>query len=249
MEQNTELGANKTGIDMSPIHSKKMLEASEQLVHDSMSGRESLDTFEQYYLENADALGSVPLPGTVKGVVKSTVKTLTGHHPEVFINKLGERLAYERTGIRVYEQLINKCEYTVNNNPGHFQVPIDLLWEFHNQEAEHFELLVNCIKKLGADPTAQTPDANASGVASSGLLKVISDPRTSISQSLQAMLAIELADNAAWELLIKLAEDMNLPDMAELFEQALTQENIHLAHVRQWYEESIREQIKMKVLS
>lgn len=242
MEQNTQLGANKTGIDMSPIHSKKMIEASENMNEDMRDGLVVVESFEQFYLENADPLGSVPLPGTVKGVVKSAMKTMTGHRPQVFINKLGERLAYERSGVRVYEQLINKCEFAVNHGATETDIPLDMLYEFRDQEAEHFDLLTQCVKKLGADPTAQTPDADASGVASSGLLKVIVDPRTSVSQSLQAMLAIELADNAAWELLIKLAEDMGMTDMAEQFQHALQQENNHLVHIKQWYEESIRSQ-------
>ena len=250
MEQTTELGANKTGIDMSPIDSKKMIEGSEKYTDDLMSGtEETVNSFEQFYLENADPLGSVPMPGTMKGMMKSTVKMMTGHHPQVFINKLGERLAYERSGVRIYEKLIIKCKYASMNGMSEMKIPIDRLTEFRNQELEHFELLNDCVKQLGADPTAQTPDADASGVAASGLMKVIMDQRTSVSQSLQAMLAIELADNAAWELLIKLADDMGLTDMAEKFERALAQENLHLEQVREWYEESVRSQGKAKLVS
>jgi ferritin-like metal-binding protein YciE len=121
--------------------------------------------------------------------------------------------------------------------------------QFCRQEEEHFDLLTQCLLKLGADPTAQTPDADASGVASSGMMKVITDPRTSISQCLQAMLAIELADNAAWELLILLAQDMGMKDMAQQFERALQQEDMHLREVRDWYERSVRSQAKMSLLS
>lgn len=249
MEQTTELGANKTGIDMSPIHSKKMIEASENLIDELGDRQDAAVAFEQFYIENAEPLGSVPMPGTVKGVVKSAMKMATGHHPQVLINKLGERLAFERSGIRIYEQLIIKCEYASVNAMTEFQIPLERLTEFRNQEEEHFDLLINCVKKLGADPTAQTPDADASGVAASGLMKVITDPRTSVSQSLQAMLALELTDNAAWELLIKLAEDMGLDEMAEEFQHALGQENIHLEQVRSWYEASVRSQAKMTLVS
>jgi rubrerythrin len=121
-------------------------------------------------------------------------------------------------------------------------IDIERMREFRDQEAEHFALLAASIRRLGADPTAQTPDADASGVASLGLMKVITDPRTSISQSLEAMLAIELADNAAWDLLTMLADDMGLSDMAEEFRDALRQEDIHLAIVRQWYEDIVRAQ-------
>lgn len=240
MEQNMKLGMNRTGIDMSPILSKQMMDGSDRLVLDNHSDNSNLVLLEQFYLDNDQGLGSVPIPGTLKGMVKSAAKMMTGKHPEVFINKLGERLAYERSGARIYDHLILKCEHAAVSAADGIKIPIDELQRFRMHEEEHFFMLVECLKTLGADPTAQTPDADASGVASLGLMKVILDPRTSISQSLEAMLSIELTDNAAWELLIKLAEDMGLTEMAEKFSHALQQENHHLATVKKWYEESVR---------
>lgn len=241
MEKTSQLGANKTGIDMSPLMTKDMLR-TEGLYLGETGEAEAHEAMQSFYLKDADALGSVPLPGTVKGAVKSTLKMATGHHPEAFINKLGERLAYERSGVRIYEQLITKCEHSRVGNQMDMAIPIERLQEFRDQEAEHFQMLVRCMEELGADPTAQTPDADASGVAASGLMKVIMDPRTSISQSLEAMLTLELTDNAAWELMIKLAEDMSLSDMASEFERAYEQEQTHLAQVQEWYEKTVRSQ-------
>lgn len=249
MEPNTKMGSNKTGINMSPLLSKEMIDGSKKLKLDGADGYADLSLLKQFYLDNADPLGSVPIPGTVKGVVKSVTKMLTGHHPEVFLNKLGERLAYERSGVRIYEQLIFKCEHMAAKNIDSSQIPLEKLHEFHDQEAEHFYMLVDCMETLGGDPTAQTPDADASGVAASGLMKVIMDPRTSISQSLEAMLSLELTDNAAWELLITLADDMGLDDMKKKFQHALEQENTHLEHVKHWYERSVREQGVMQLSS
>lgn len=238
------MGMNRTGIDMSPIHSKKMMQVDENIPQ-TTDGSSTVSMIEDYFLEDAEPLGSVPLPGTVKGVAKASLKMASGHHPEVLINKLGERLAYERTGVRVYQQLIAKCQHAPKDLTPELQLPLDRMREFCSQEEEHFELLTNCLKKLGADPTAQTPDADASSVGASGLMKVITDPRTSVSQCLQAMLAIELTDNAAWELLVKLAEDVGMKDMAKQFQNALQQEDIHLREVRDWYEKSVRAQAHM----
>lgn len=243
MEQTMKLGTNKTGIDMSPIHTKEMLEAIENTPIFASTLVQGEQTLKQTFIEEAGPLGSVPLPGTVKGVAKSLLKTITGHHPEVFINKLGERLAYERSGVRIYDALIAKCQHTIVNGMNEKKIDLALVQRFRDEEAQHFEMLVENIKKLGADPTAQTPDADAIGVGSSGMMKVITDPRTSIAQSLEALLAIELADNAAWELLISLAEDMGLSSMAEEFRTALRQEDVHLATVKGWYEELVRAQV------
>lgn len=241
MEKSTHMGANKTGIDMSPLMSKDMLK-TDGLYLGETSDTEGRKNIQDFYFKEAEALGSVPLPGTIKGAVKSTMKMATGLHPETFINKLGERLAYERSGVRIYEQLIAKCEYARVGGQLDMAVPTERLKEFRDEEEEHFHLLVNCMKKLGADPTAQTPDADASGVAASGLMKVIMDPRASLSQSLEAMLSLELTDNAAWEMLIKLANDMSLSDMAQEFEHAHEQEQDHLEQIQEWYERSVRRQ-------
>ncbi|SFN23809.1 KGG domain-containing protein, partial [Nitrosomonas communis] len=49
----------------------------------------------------------------------------------------------------------------------------------------------------------------------------------------------ELADNDGWRMLIMLAEKMGMEDMARDFQQALREEDEHLAHIRQWFKESV----------
>lgn len=240
MEKSTQMGRNRTGIDMSPLDSKAMVEGAQNSPVTRTD--QSIRAIEREYILQSDAVGSVPVPGTIKGAFKSTMQKVAGNNPEMFINKLGERLAYERTGVRIYESFINKCEATLVNKEMGDLIPIDQIRQFHDQEAEHFLLLKECLETLGADPTAQTPDADISGVASMGLMKVIMDPRTTVGQCLEAMLTIELADNAAWELLIKLAEDMGQNDMADRFRHALRQEDVHLQSIRQWYETAVRAQ-------
>ncbi len=239
--QASSMGANRTGIDMSPKDSAAMIEAARNFQPGKSDGND-LAAIERSYIEESDAIGSVPVPGTAKGMMKALVEKLSGSHPEMFINKLGERLAFERSGVRIYEAFIVKCSAA---DKGGAAIPADKLREIRDQEAEHFQLLKTCIEELGADPTAQTPDADVSGVASMGMVKVVTDPRTTVPQALEAMLSIELTDNAAWELLIKLAEDLGLDDMAARFGKALTQEEEHLHLVRGWYEQAIRGNARM----
>jgi ferritin-like metal-binding protein YciE len=102
-------------------------------------------------------------------------------------------------------------------------------------------MLSECIKRLGADPTAQTPGADLVGIESQGLVQTVSDPRTTFGQSLHAVLVAELADVEAWDLLASLAEGMGEDEMAQNFRQALAQEQEHLAKVRSWYQSIVRE--------
>ena len=51
----------------------------------------------------------------------------------------------------------------------------------------------------------------------------------------------ELADNDAWQLLIALTEKMGMSDMARDFQNALREEDEHLAYIRQWFKEMVME--------
>jgi hypothetical protein len=52
----------------------------------------------------------VPPPTSMKGMAKSALQALKGEKATVLIDKLAERLAFERTGTRPYETLIQKAQ-------------------------------------------------------------------------------------------------------------------------------------------
>ena len=104
-------------------------------------------------------------------------------------------------------------------------------------------MVVDAIRQLGADPTAQTPCADLVGVESMGLVQAMNDPRTSLVQSLHVMLDAELLDNAGWEMLIDLANRSGHADIAKQFAVALQQEARHLAHVRALVERLTAEEL------
>jgi rubrerythrin len=234
----TRMGLNRTGMQMSPHQSQEMLEGMEAL--DSVSpdaesvepDGQALSVTRLEYIAAADPLGSIPPPGTVKGVAKSGAKMMTGRRPQAFIDKLAERLAFERGGARLYDAVFAKAvAYTNELN----KVSAEEILEIRNSEAGHALLLKECLEQLGADPTAQTPCADLVGVETMGLLQAASDPRTTLAQTLHAALAAELIDGAGWENLILMARDMGHDDMAKRFQVALDTEATHLAKVKSWY--------------
>lgn len=244
MENSTQMGTNRTGIDASPMDSKEMISGAERLTPASDASGQQMQSIERQYIEESESVGSVPIPGTIRGALKAALKKMTGRNPEMLINKLGERLAFERSGVRLYDSFILKHE-TLAAVDGGSPVVVDELLHIRDEEAQHFQLLREAIEALGADPTAQTPDADLGGVAAMGIQKVLTDPRTTISQGLEMLLTLELSDNAAWELLIKLTDDMGLDEMADQFRHALEQEEEHLRMIRSWYEESVLTQAGM----
>jgi len=248
--QPTILGPNMTGASLAPDSLAAMTKAT-----DDLSPFDDIDTSEMEsqkltYIEESDPVGSIAVPATLKGVAKSGLSKLKGKHPGVFLDKLGERLAYERTGVRLYDALILKFESAVQITDGDAlasieltgedgrtrpaQRPDQLLRSIRAEELEHFQLISDSIVKMGGDPTSQTPCADVMALASSGFMQVLTDPRTTLAQCLNVMLAVELADNAGWELLASLADDMGESDLAGQFLGALAEEQDHLVIVKQW---------------
>jgi rubrerythrin len=236
MAQQTEhVGMNRTGIQMSPIDTKAMLDTSG--AQRGEGGDESaLVEMRSDYIANSDGIGSIPMPGTLTGAVSMGVNMLKGDSPQILLDKLGERLAFERTGTRLYDALITKCEVMLK---GEISMTLDDLESIRADEARHFMLVREAIESLGGDPTSQTPSADVVGVEAMGLVQVLNDPRSSIAQSLHAIMTAELSDKAGWETLIALADEHELSDMVSEFTDALNAEREHLALVQTWYEEAI----------
>lgn len=228
---NTTIGVNKTGIQMSPIQIKKMMEGVERFLQHA-SGRVAAlsELRSEYILASKEGVGSVPLPGTLKGITESSLQKLKGNSPALLIDKMAERLAFERTGARLYDFLITKCKAESDLSFG-----IEELQKIRDDEASHANLLAEALAEMGADPTAQTPCADVTGVMGIGLVQVLSDPRTSVVQGLEAILLAELGDNDAWDVLVKLTADAGLDAITKRFEVAKAQEDSHLNAIRQFY--------------
>jgi rubrerythrin len=230
MQTRTELGRNRTGVQMSPIDTEAMTNPEGAPAIDPVAPRGDSQLRVTYAAE-AEPLGTVPIPATMKGVAKSTADLLTGKRPQVLVDKLGERLAFERGGVRLYETLLLKCEA---DDAGLLdEAEVSLLAQYRDQEAEHFAIVAQALTDLGADPTAQTPCADLVGVESMGLVQAMNDPRTNLLQSLHVMLDAELIDNASWELLSQLASAAGHDTLAERFTVAIEQEAQHLQTLRE----------------
>ena len=242
MHNTTELGRNRTGVQMSPVDTREMLKGVEKMVPSSRGDETAMAELRTSYIREAEPVGSVPVPTKLKGMAKAGADAITGKRMHVLMDRLGERLAFERTGTRLYEALITKCEAAADPSANRH---LDLLNRFRTEEAAHFKMLAECIDSLGGDPTAQTPCADLAGVESTGLLQVVSDPKTSVIQSLHAILVAELADNAGWDELIMLCDEMGETDLSQRFDEAREQERLHLESIRHWHEQATIEDARM----
>lgn len=238
MDNTVSVGMNRTGLDMAPKSKDTLIDfAREQAGRAPTDMKQWAELHRGYGLE-ADRVGTVPVPARVKGMAKTAVEALKGNKPQVLIDKLGERLAYERTGVRMYEALMLKV-VTATAGP---TIDVAEVAKIRDDEAAHFQMLGKYLVQIGADPTAMTPCADVAGVASMGHLQVLTDPRTTVAQALNSILAVELTDNASWELLIELVRESGHDEMAEAFTVALETELVHLQTVQAWLRQAVLEE-------
>jgi rubrerythrin len=180
------------------------------------------------------------------GSFKLTARPRVAGEIAALVDKLGERLAFERLGVRLYDALVDKWsgfgDELAQLGDGAL-VMLDELRELRAEELLHVDLVRRAMEAMGADPTAQTPAADVIVTASSGLLQVMVDPRTTLAQSLDALVVAELADNAGWELVIELAQLVRQEQLVEDFARALTDEREHLRRVRGWCDRLARARV------
>jgi rubrerythrin len=144
---------------------------------------------------------------------------------------LGARLAYERSGSRLYDALISKLDAYGSYNGGPDRHDLEQL---RDEELAHMRMLEHIIGELGGDPTAVTPCANLQLTASRGLVDVLTDPRTSLVDGLDAIIVAELADHEEWIGLIEMARELDKSDLVHSFQSAQLTEEEHLSKVRRW---------------
>lgn len=250
----TTTAENRTGEQACLVGTKAMEEAVQQLSPPSIIDTALADQLRETCAIEAEPLGSIPAPRDARGLPKQGLEKRKGNDPETFVDKMGERIAFERGGVRLYDALMVKylamvekgillpnaaeCLQSMKEESAGIdadETALSTMQRIRSEELAHFQMLCEAVKEMGADPSAQTPCADATAVAAFGLAQVVSDARTTLAQALNAMLTAELTDNAGWELLIQLAEQSGKKKLAERFRLALGEEAEHLRIVRAWH--------------
>lgn len=217
---------NRTGVTLSPELARALIEAARATPPSSDGDAEAIAAVRIEYSKAGQPTGSMP---PELGAVRARNGTQRGI--PVFLDKLGERLAFERSGVRLYDALLSKFDAFGTWKGGPSRGDLE---EIRSEELEHFTMLAKTMAQVGGDPTAVTPSANLQAVASKGLPAVLVDPRTNLRESLEAVLVAELVDNDCWQNLSDLALAMGEEELANAFRHALDHERDHLRRVRAW---------------
>lgn len=235
MTTQAEIGLNRTGIATSPRLAAEMIEGTREFPPVTNGDERTIGVMRGDFARESEGLGeglgSVPPPASLKGMAKTAIQGVLGQQPTLIIDKLAERLAFERTGVRLYQALISKLEATGGFDGGPTR---EMLTHMMQEEYSHFTLLTDVVRKMGADPTVMTPSADLHATITRGVMEAIVDARTSLPQALEALLVAELADGDAWDCLIELMGEAGGEIELQLFEKAAAEEAEHLELVRTW---------------
>jgi rubrerythrin len=207
---------NQSGMQTAPDAGEAMLENT-GLTRPRRGDERDLAKIRLEYAREADPVGTIPEP-------------MQSGMAGVLMDKLGERLAFERSGTRLYDALMVKCAADESR-----LIPAKEIKHIRDEEAMHFALVGAAIQSLGGDPTAQTPGGDVAGVEGMGLMQVVNDPKTTVAQALHAILVAEMTDNAAWDELIELTSQVGNDDLVARFAKAREHEREHLEKVHAWY--------------
>jgi bacterioferritin (cytochrome b1) len=223
---------NRTGVQTSPEMARELIEGAAAAIPSSEGGLEAIAEYRGEYIQEGFPIGSLPtLPVSQEVRADDDAVGMA-----VLLDKLSERLAFERMGTRLYDVLINKVEVMGESSPG---PKLADLQKIRDEELRHFLLLTTVVTELGGDPTVQSPCADVATVASLGIMQVLTDPRTNVTQCLQAILTAELTDNDGWRMLINLTDTLGFAELAVGFQDALKNEEEHLANIRIWLSEKV----------
>jgi len=158
------------------------------------------------------------------------MEKLAARNASQVLDVLSGRLAFERTGVKLYDAAIQKIER--NPEPRYHRL-LDYLRRIRHEEKEHEEWLEAQIRSLGGTAHETTTMSELETEESKGVVAVIVDGHQQVPHLLHALLAAELADNAGWELLVKLADDAGDRDAKRQFQRRLLDEVKHLAFLRE----------------
>jgi hypothetical protein len=222
MEQLAKFGPNKTGVSVALERAREMQEGTGGIIAPPIDVLPDLAADVVAQAAEGEPLGHVPMP----------VREIDGEAlMELFIDKVGDRMAFERTGVRLYEGILAKFQAYGSWEGG---PEWDDLERIREEELVHFHALVEIMIQIGGDPSAVTPSADVAGQLASGVCAVVNDPRTTLVQSLEAMLVAELTDVDCWDTLIELARALGRENLAEVLAPFGREEEGHLEQVRRW---------------
>src|ERR1043166_1003722 len=126
-----KMTGNRTGMQTSPELAEELMEGASAAAPSSEGGVEEIAEFRAEYITEGFPVGSMPMmPASEEESADEEEASMA-----VLLDKLSERLAFERMGTRLYEAFFNKCEALGEILPG---PTLEQIQEIGSEELDHF---------------------------------------------------------------------------------------------------------------
>jgi len=165
------------------------------------------------------------------------MQKLAGTNVSRVIDLLNERLTFERSGVKLYDKILER----MRTDPQAARM-VEQMQEHRDEEKEHEEWLEKQIRALGGDARSPSEKSILVRAESQGIEHVI-ERDAQLPHDFHALLIAELADNAGWDLLVQLADEVGDRDAKKEFKKRLHEEEEHLLFVRHAVEQFAKDEL------
>ena len=165
------------------------------------------------------------------------MQKLAGTNVSRVIDLLNERLTFERSGVKLYDKILER----MRTDP-QAALMVEQMQEHRDEEKEHEEWLEKQIRALGGDARSPSEKSILVRAESQGIEHVI-ERDAQLPHDFHALLIAELADNAGWDLLVQLADEVGDRDAKKEFKKRLHEEEEHLLFVRHAVEQFAKDEL------
>ena len=165
------------------------------------------------------------------------MQKLAGTNVSRVIDLLNERLTFERSGVKLYDKILER----MRTDPQAARM-VEQMQEHRDEEKEHEEWLEEQIRALGGDARSPSERSILVRAESQGIEHVI-ERDAQLPHDFHALLVAELADNAGWDLLVQLADEVGDRDAKKEFKKRLHEEEEHLLFVRHAVEQFAKDEV------
>lgn len=144
------------------------------------------------------------------------------------VEVLSERLAFERLGVRLYDQLLARL---ADAEPAIARMR-PRVEQQRDEEREHVAWLEAQLGHLDGGGAGGGRRVALVQTESQGLAHVVGDGASTVAEAFHALWAAELADAGGWELLVGLAEAADDAPAVDEFARRRDTERLHVAFLR-----------------
>jgi rubrerythrin len=141
---------------------------------------------------------------------------------------LSERLAFERTAVRLYDAALEKLQASGDED---VMKVVPTMQGYRDQEEEHANWIEAQMQKLGHVPRT-TPLTQAVQRESRGMEQVIAGRDDGLLPVLHALYGVELMDNAGWDVLLQVAQQAGDDNALIELNERVEHEKQHLDLIR-----------------